>query len=125
MYFISKFHLFYKSFKSNNLQRQKRSTQHSWDSNLGVCDSCLFMYTFRSSIIRIIGHGCKHSICLKFIKCSISSCGCLFCGGGSVLSGSSSSNIRINGSGIEIIEANKKVLVGVTVIAKCYIIKVF
>lgn len=83
------------------------------------------MYTFRSSIIRIIGHGCKHSICLKFIKCSISSCGCLFCGGGSVLSGSSSSNIRINGSGIEIIEANKKVLVGVTVIAKCYIIKVF
>ena len=50
-------------------------------------------------------------ICLKFIKCSVSSCGCLFFVGSSVYSGNNGS---INGSGRWKIEGHKEVLVRVT-----------
>lgn len=40
-------------FLSNNLRRQK--TQHNWDSNLGMSESCLLICTLYNSIIWIVG----------------------------------------------------------------------
>ena len=71
-------------FKGNNLESKNRNMQHSWDSNLGLSDSCLLIYTRLSGIIWIVGDGYKHIVFLKFTECSINICGCLFCVGGSV-----------------------------------------